>query len=142
MGLQYKIFDAENLLVARHVGVVDGQAIARFVQAIDNDPDYRKGLDFLTDASELEQSLWDAKDALGFVQRLQQRRREGMPDVRQAIVAPTDLGYGMGRVYLGFAEAVPWMDVNLFRESGDALAWLGLKHPFEHYLGGKDWKEV
>lgn len=47
---------------------------------------------------------------------------------RTAFFAPSDLGYGMARMYAAVADQQPG-DVGAFRERSQALSWLGREEP-------------
>ena len=46
------------------------------------------------------------------------------PESRRAFLAPTDLAFGMARMYQTFAELSTAGNVRVFRNRADAIAWL------------------
>ena len=48
------------------------------------------------------------------------------PAARRAVVVPTDLGYGMARMYEMFAEPHGGPDVRVFRDYAQARRWVEL----------------
>lgn len=128
--------DAERgVRIATFHGCVDGDELLRAYQAQLDLPSYDASLDDLVDLRAIERldvsatemrdlmALFSSVDALGHATRL-------------AIVAPGDLGYGLGRMYemmrTGAAE-----EVGVFREMDEAFDWLDAPNRFRVAAGGR-----
>jgi hypothetical protein len=55
------------------------------------------------------------------------------PGTRRAVVASSDVAFGLGRVYGSYREAIsPKDQIRIFRHLNDAEEWLGLPMPRAH----------
>jgi hypothetical protein len=116
--------DAERgVRIATFYGSVDDAELLGAYRAQLADLDYDASLDDLVDLRAVQRldlggaalrelmAMFSRVDSLGYTTRL-------------AIVAPHDLGYGLGRMYEMMRTGAP-EEVGVFRDVDDALAWLG-----------------
>jgi hypothetical protein len=103
----------------------DGVAIARFFEEPTLE-DVLRAIDEFDPESVLR--LWDVSVGLSLSSEELQRVAEhgksrGFGPGRVAFVAPRDLGFGLLRQYEVYREA-EGQELRVFRNAGDALAWL------------------
>jgi hypothetical protein len=117
MGMQYRLDPSRRLVHVRAWGVISTADLQDLTSHLLADPGFDGDFRSLTDLSaatgisvtgtELEATAWMPLYNAG---------------ARRAIVAPTDLMYGMGRVYAAHAEHVG-ETVRVFRSLQEAEAW-------------------
>jgi hypothetical protein len=107
-------------VVSRFGGVLVADDILAFRREFTAHPDFVSGMDELTDLTRVEHVEIDATT----LRRLASTTpfREGS---RVAIVAPTDLLFGIARLFEMSGESSGW-DARVFRSMDEARTWLGL----------------
>lgn len=128
--------DAERgVRIATFHGSVDGGELLRAYQAQLDDPAYDASLDDLVDLRSVDRldvsatalrdlmALFSRVDALGYATRL-------------AIVARSDLGYGLGRMYEMMRSGAP-EEVCVFRDLEEAFTWLDADARARPAIGGR-----
>jgi hypothetical protein len=120
--IHFRLDPARRVRIATFAGRVDDDELMGAYRAQLATPDYDPSWDDLADLTGVEQldvsatalrdltSLFSGVDALGNPTRL-------------AIIAPGDLGYGLGRMYEMMRDGAP-EEVQVFRDMAEALAWL------------------
>jgi hypothetical protein len=115
------VIDAKHRVVrSRAWGVFSAAEFGEHRQAVAADPAFDPTYSQLGDLREVER--FDIETAT--------LRREAMetifaPTARRALVASSDVGYGLSRLYGTNAELAP-QNVRVFRELEEAERWLGL----------------
>ena len=92
------------------------------IQDMLNHPDFQPHFDVLVDMSEVEDvALWaeDVREKVDFDRNL----ISTLGPAKWAFVAPSDLVFGLARVYQALMDDLP-IQVNTFRDLGAATAWL------------------
>ncbi|MGE5647557.1 MAG: STAS/SEC14 domain-containing protein [Acidobacteriota bacterium] len=121
MPITYRIDRSTGIIRTKCAGVVTLEDVLGHLRALESDPECPPRLDVLLDFSEWTSEangaeLRAAGDAVGSVSH---RVQFGAC----AIVAPTDLLFGMARMFEVFAEA--WFRaIQVFRAAAAAEAWL------------------
>ena len=125
MPSRYSIHGDQGLVVTHFEGVVDNGAFVPLYRALFGDPGYRLGMNELADLREV--SRLDLTSAgLEEVRLLTERTYAGSDVLfRSAIVAPTDLSYGIARMYEMFSSDGP-EKATVVRTLEEGLAVLGL----------------
>lgn len=124
MPITYRIIKEHGLIVSIHSGTAPDDEFLRIYGQLFEDPDFSDRYHLLVDlrrASSEERST-TALRSLSSIVAQRYRNVESAP--KTAIIAPTDISYGLGRMYQTFVDTVPG-EVVIFRAADAALAWLG-----------------
>jgi len=123
MPLEHEIDEERNLVVARISGPVEPAAVLKHLETLRGDGRLRPGY----------RSLVDLSDALpgpgvdgDFVRQVAERARhqaDAMEPARVAVLAPSDVIFGLARMYASLVEA-PQRNVRVFRDDHSARRWL------------------
>ena len=125
MPARYTIHRDQHLVVTRFEGVVDNGAFVPLYRALLSDPDYRLGMNELADLRAVSR-LDLTSSGLEEVRVLTERAYAGSGVLfRSAIVAPTDLSFGIARMYEIFSSDGP-EKATVVRTLEEGLAVLGL----------------
>ena len=115
-----------NLVYTDYSGQLNRAQIAKALAATLEHPDYRPGMIELTDLTRLISVDMDFNHMLGHQSRMAAHYGGQQEITEHYVVAPTDLGFGMSRMYQTLAEeGVPNMNLHLFRSERDALQAMG-----------------
>ena len=120
MPVSYEIDPVKHVVHCRASGTLTNQELTDHYRKIAVDPAFDPHFDQLADLGPVERFELDASTI----------RREALETVfdataRRAIVAPSDVGFGLARIYGSYAELAP-QNVRVFREMSEARHWLGL----------------
>jgi hypothetical protein len=122
----FNIFPEKNLIVYRPVGIISATDIIDYIQNVVKDHKFKEGLIEYIDLSQVE----DWKLAHQEVEKVTYVDSNGMGTVKKinkcAIFAPSDIAFGMARMYQNFADKYN-SNIYISREMEDALAYLELK---------------
>lgn len=120
MGMSYKIDQERRLVITRGWGELSTRELLDVISQILSDPrfdpDYR--------------SLGDLRDVTSVsVDTMATAQVAAAPlfadGARRAIVATSDVAYGMARMFAAYSERAGY-EVHIFREMAPAEEWLGL----------------
>ncbi len=123
MPISYHIDNELNIRTATYTGVVTDEVLLDACHRLLTDPSYRPDVNGLADLSSVERldvsphaleqciQMYAPVDALGIRTRL-------------AIVAPTDLSYGLSRMYEMLRGDEGPEEVQVFRDAMQARIWL------------------
>ena len=127
MPASYSLHDDHGLVVTRFRGVIDNGVFIPLYRDLLSDPGYRLGMNELADLRDV--SRLDLTSAgLEEVRLLTERAYAGSDaSFRSAIVAPSDLSFGIARMYEIFSSEGP-EKVTVVRTLEEGLAVLGLDH--------------
>ena len=121
MPVLYQIALDKGRIHTRCVGEVAFPEVLDHFRVLEEDPDFRDGLDVLLDLSEL--ASWPTPDQLqavgGKLERIQPKARFGAC----AIVAPRDVLFGLSRMFMAVA-AEHFQRMSVFRSADEAEGWL------------------
>jgi hypothetical protein len=118
--LQYAIDKQLGLVVITATETVDAAQLLALREQLKADPDYQLQMSALLDATRASRLDFSAAD-------LRQLAATSLthPAARQAIVAATDLGFGLARMFETFRSVGGHNEnVRVFRDVGEARAWL------------------
>ncbi|NIZ61471.1 hypothetical protein DL239_10830 [Sedimentitalea sp. CY04] len=62
--------------------------------------------------------------------------------IKQALFAPTEMSYGISRMYMGFADLSPKLKIRIFDDLQAAVEWIGIPGQAETIFGDRDWHVV
>jgi hypothetical protein len=125
VSIVYRIIHEHRLIVSVHVGTVPDEEFLRFYRQLLGDAEFNEKYNLLVDlrrATSGERST-EALRSLSSV--VAERYRLVEPAPKTAVIAPTDISFGLGRMYQSFVHTVPG-EVVIFRAADAALAWLGI----------------
>jgi hypothetical protein len=119
MSVLFRVDPVAGVVFTTFMGVVTVDDFAAYARVLATDPDFQPTFGELLDATAV-QSVAAGSDFL----RDAARGSVFAPGARRAVIAPTDLTYGIARmmqqVYGGPAT------IEVFRDRAEARAWLGL----------------
>lgn len=118
MPVRYRIFEDLRLVVTTWYGDVTLEQARQFTADLRTDPSFAPDMLQLSDARRAR-SLVTAEGVRGLA-----RNSAFGPEARRAIVALDDEIFGVSRMYE--AQATDAGTLAIFRDRGEALAWLGL----------------
>ncbi len=114
--------DLETVFV-RAEGEVTFADLERYCRGVVADPDYRPGLNELTDFRGATGDL--STPELYKLRDINRELSDRVGDSRLAYVVDCDFGYGLGRMFMVFSEASK-VSHQVFRSVDAARSWLGL----------------
>jgi hypothetical protein len=127
MPVQYRIDHTKGIIRTRCIGEVTLEEVLSHFQELKSDPECPPRLDALLDLSQClsaanSAQLRTVSDAIASI-------RERVQFDACAIVGPTDLLFGVGRMFEVFAEE-RFRVTNVFRSVADAESWLSSQESF------------
>ncbi len=125
MAIKYQIDPEMGVIYVNLAGkVCDDEFSAALDQAL-RDPDYHVGMSGLIDFRAVERFDVSTRVIREAVTTIAKTMNGFKYPWRTAIVAPTDMVYGLSRMYQILREG-SMEEVGVFRDAGDAGKWLGL----------------
>lgn len=125
MPISYKIDKKSGTVLYRAAGRVADQDMIALSRAAGRDPEYVGGLNGLVDARgeafELDISAIGLRNLADFNRDFPR----DLNHARMAIVANSDLAYGLSRMMQAYAEDLS-PDYSVFRDMAEACRWLGI----------------
>jgi hypothetical protein len=124
MPIIYRIKADAKLIITAHVGTVPDDEFLEAYRQLFADPMFSETFNLLVDlrrTTSAERSTTALRDLSIEVDH---RYRDSSVAPKTAVIAPSDLSFGLGRMYQSFVAMVPG-DVVIFRAVDTALAWLG-----------------
>ena len=118
MPASYEIDPDRRLVTCRVWGVLTGPELIAHYHALRADPAFDSGYRQLADLTEARQ-LTATADEL----RAAATMNAFAPGARRAIIAPTDIAYGMARMFAVFAEGDE-QQIEVFRDARGATDWV------------------
>ncbi len=125
MPVTYEIVEDSGVIIASAVGQFSGAIWLEARKRMFEDPDFRPGLNVLLDLSraELDEAKKE-KTAEGAQKFGDHASRIG--HIRFAVVAKSDLAFGVSRAWGAWLSSAGFVEVNVFRDMDAARDWLGL----------------
>lgn len=115
-----------DLVFTRYRGFVDTQQLVEAQSAVRAHPDYTPSMTELTELSDVTDTDLDFKSILSHAWRMANHYNGTARRTHHYIVAATDLGFGMARMYEAVAETdLPNMTLLVFRSEREALQSMG-----------------
>ena len=99
-------------------------------------------VDSLSDLTGLTSSTIDGSQMFAQAAQIERSLRDAARPIRQAIHAPHDFAYGIARMYLGFAEISPNLEIRLVESLQEGADWLGLPGKAETLFARAAWRVV
>ena len=127
MPLHCDIDESKNLVVARVSGRVDPEDLLAHLTRVNEDARLRPGYHSWFDLSEADPGDIGAD----FVRRaveIARRFDERTGSVRVAVLAPSDVAFGLARMYSILVDSLQ-REVRVFRGAAEARAWLCVANP-------------
>lgn len=127
MPIDYQIDHDRRLVIARGKGVFSGEDVFAYQREVWSLPEVA-GYNELIDMTEVERFLEPSAERMQRLAQLSSQTDPPTSPSQFAIVAPTDLAYGLGRMYESYRSLEPQStkSVHVFRTLEEALAFLGL----------------
>jgi len=119
-------FDAEaNLLIVTFEGTLGDEDLLQYVRHALERSEVPPGRNELIDLSRVEAGAEISSQVVRRVADRFNRADRAREGSRVAIIATTDVHYGLSRMYQAFRSEAP-VDLRVFRTMDEARAWLGL----------------
>lgn len=126
MPFAYSIHPDHGLLWNRLSGRVVSEDLDGMIGCARQDPAFDPGLVVLDDLRDVSEIDMDFNEVLSLSNRVGAMCGRGEPLVTCAIYAPSDLCYGMARMYHSLTNDLPGLNIGLFRTLPEAVAHLAL----------------
>ena len=123
MPITHSILVQRRLVVTRLSGDIRDEEMLEAYRQLYSDPRWSPGFHEIADfrTANMRQV---SNEAVARVGQLSERMAKGIP-FKTAVIAPTDLPFGLARMYEALAAESP-EEVTVFRDEASALAWLEL----------------
>ena len=119
MAISHTIDAEHGLVLCRAWGDLTNEDLHRHYEEIQADPAFQRSYRQLGDLREVTRLTADSA-AIAAAASLQ----VFAPGTRRAIIAPSDITFGLARMFASYAEDVGQL-VRVFRHAEDAEAWVG-----------------
>jgi hypothetical protein len=129
MAIRYAISRDLGLVYGQWSGTITLPQFFAVFEAFVSDPDYLPGRPELIDLSRVEDIDIDFNRMRRVLRMVNEQAPEVQVHTLTAIWAPTDMIFGLGRMYQQLAEMAEGIEVVVFREEAEVLDALSL--PFE-----------
>jgi hypothetical protein len=123
MGIQYVIDEHFGLVVAEARGHVEDRDLLDYAERLLADPDRTRAKHELVDLRRVDDSSEVSSAGVRRLAEFWSDRSAMMAGGRLAIIAPSEVGYGMSRMYQILRSDGP-DSIQVFRQRGEALRWL------------------
>jgi hypothetical protein len=123
MGIQYVIDEHFGLVVAEARGHVEDRDLLDYAKRLLADPDRTRAKHELVDLRRVDDSSEVSSAGVRRLAEFWSDRSAMMAGGRLAIIAPSEVGYGMSRMYQILRSDGP-DSIQVFRQRGEALRWL------------------
>ena len=120
----------ENVAICVHIGVTPDNEFLATMEGMCKDDLFSISMNRLIDVRQATTHGSRSASALrqlGVFMSSRYPKTDTHPKI--AVIAPTDINFGISRMYQAYADEVPW-DFVVFRAVDAALAWLGLPEDF------------
>jgi hypothetical protein len=130
--LSYKLDKENMILITTWVGEVRDAVLIEFYEKIRADPSFDHKFREIVDLRQADLSGVTAEG----LQRLNELHTDHMSKFKEvkptkaAIIASEALSYGLSRMYSGKSDEM--IETNVFKISGEALAWLELPDDYQY----------
>lgn len=112
-----------KLIICVHTGKVpDEEFLIRYKSLFEGDM-FAPTMNLLIDLRQTDSSQRSPEGLRRFAEFAKSKFAGAGTRPKIAVVAPTDLSFGLARMYEVFADSIPW-DFVVFRAVDTALAWL------------------
>ncbi len=125
MPIKHSINKEHQLIVSVHVGTIPDEEFLRSYDNLFEDAAFNEHYNLLIDLRRATSGERSTAALRSLSSAVGHRYRKAETAPKTAIIAPTDISYGLGRMYQSFVDTVPG-EVVIFRAADAALAWLGV----------------
>lgn len=137
MPITFHVLPARNLIVSRYWGEIGDAEFIESYRRLCARPDVRPGSRELVDLRDVTDMPITASAMREVAEIVETFLGDEGQTMQTAVIASTELEYGLSRMYQAFASASP-EQVEVFRSPEEALAWLGLGEvAFDDLLAGE-----
>ncbi|UOA25768.1 hypothetical protein DSM107133_00454 [Pseudosulfitobacter sp. DSM 107133] len=126
MPIECLILPEHRLVWLRYWGNLTRPEIFESFEGFRNVPNYDISFDVLQDFRGTESNDLTHSDVILLAESINNRRQSLGFSVRIAVLAPGDLGFGMGRMFVTLLGESKFITASAFRELNEAAAFLGL----------------
>jgi hypothetical protein len=112
-----------KLIICVHTGKVQDDEFMMRYKSIFEEKMFTPGTNLLIDLRQTDSSPRSSEGLRRFADFAKSKLAGAGMRPKVAVVAPTDLSFGLARMYEAFADSIPW-DFVMFRAVDAALAWL------------------
>jgi hypothetical protein len=132
MPIAYRVDHEARVVIAAGHGVLTDAEVFDYQQEVWGRSDVT-GYDELVDMTQVTQIALPSVDRVQDLAQLSVRMDDKYSRSRFAIVAPTDIAFGLGRMFQAFREMdrSSTKQVGVFRTMEEALSFLQIEHPLE-----------
>jgi len=130
MPIEHTIDHARRLVLAKGKGTLTDEDVFSYQRTVWSREDVA-GYDELMDMTEVQQIALPSIERVRDLAKVSASMDVGRPRSRFAIVAPSDLAFGLGRMYEMYRDlqAQSGREVGVFRRVKDAWRFLGREEP-------------
>ena len=125
MPVTWRIRKDARLITCVHAGEVGDSEFLASYEAMLGHPDFRTGFARLVDLRAAASSARSSEALRTLATMLRRRHAEGEAGARTAIVAPSSVSFGLGRMFEAFGADIPG-ETRVFRGFDEAVDWLGV----------------
>lgn len=126
MPVNYEIFDDLDLVVTRYVGYVNHVDVLNLFKSLQSQAVEEMHFNAITDLTAAEK-LDFSPEALEYLSdRYARHLMRTATNQHTAIIANTDINYGIASIYAGFANRIGAEKTCVFRDFDTAVTWLNL----------------
>lgn len=123
MPIETEIRAERKVLIRKAVGeLVPGEVSA----AVDEYFEAYAGMNIVWDFSRGTAELFTNQDGKEIVDQIRKRIDETGLRYKVAFVAPSDLDFGLVKIYSGFARDLP-VEIQIFRDAEEAIEWASVR---------------
>lgn len=125
MAVTYEILRDGSLAVIRYIGTITKEEIVASQRDYLSDPEYRPGTPELAVFDEAREMDFDFQKVWSLLSEVGAGYQAAAGAPRISIFAPSDMPFGLSRIFQALAEYESDLQVMVHRTEADALAWLG-----------------
>jgi len=123
MPIEYAVDEERKVLVARAQGELCDADLLDYAQRLYDDPSIKRAVHELVDLSEVRSDSMITAEGIRALARFWESLYDWMSGGKLAIVAPTDVAFGLGRMYQMLRDDGP-DHIQIFRDPEAAWRWL------------------
>ena len=131
MPITHRVIPEHRLIVSAHIGTVpDSECISSYRDLYQTDG-AELSFNHLVDLSQTD-STERSPDTLRNLARINETMYgDSKASAKIAIIAPSQLSFGLGRMYEAHASGTPGQ-ISVLRSAGEAISWLGISEEVFH----------
>ena len=130
MPITFDLKPDQQLVIFRHIDDVPDVEFLTFYQHFFENVWTANYMNLLIDLKHTNSMARSSQALQSLAELLRERLTDKMGSSRVAVVAPTDLSFGLARMYEVFSDCIP-KEFFVFRSGDDACVWLGVTSNLE-----------